>query len=241
MRECSVVDELKDAHLPHKCASSSPLIFHIYASVNQVSIGLDNGLLPIRHHYLNQYWVIVNWPLRNKLQWNFNHHTKLFIYKNASENIVCEIAAILSRVRWVNVLPHLNLGLVSCSPQGYERNRQLWCIYAFIGKWELFFMMHIYGTLDYDEFAITFDMGSMVLPKPEAPGLGWEFEMLDWTCGEMFGHPADPGKTQLNRCWAEFVFGNTKIYLHFLSFLDSGVALIIEILNHGKQGLVYPA
>ena len=35
--------------------------------------------------------------LRNKLQWNFNHSTKLSIHENASENIVCEKAAILSR------------------------------------------------------------------------------------------------------------------------------------------------
>ena len=53
-------------------------------------------------HYLNQCWVIVNWTVRNKLQWNFNQNIKLFIHENASENIVCEMAAILSRVRWVN-------------------------------------------------------------------------------------------------------------------------------------------
>ena len=40
--------------------------------------------------------------LRNKLQWNFNQNTKLFIQENASENIVCEMAAIFSRGRWVN-------------------------------------------------------------------------------------------------------------------------------------------
>ena len=43
--------------------------------------------------------VIVDWTLRNKLQWNFNQYTKLFIHENASENIVCEMA---SRGRWVN-------------------------------------------------------------------------------------------------------------------------------------------
>ena len=32
-----------------------------------------------------------------KLQWNFNQNTKLFIHGNASENIVCKMAAILSR------------------------------------------------------------------------------------------------------------------------------------------------
>ena len=53
-------------------------------------------------HQLNQCCVIVNWTLRNKLQWNFNQNTKLLIYENASENIVCEMAAILSSERWVN-------------------------------------------------------------------------------------------------------------------------------------------
>ena len=41
-------------------------------------------------HYLNQHWVIVNWTLRNKLRWNSNQNTKLFIHKNVSENIVCD-------------------------------------------------------------------------------------------------------------------------------------------------------
>ena len=34
---------------------------------------------------------------RNKLQWNFNQNRKLFFHGNASEYIVCEMAAILSR------------------------------------------------------------------------------------------------------------------------------------------------
>ena len=34
---------------------------------------------------------------RNKLQWNFNQTRKLFNHGNASEYIVCEMAAILSR------------------------------------------------------------------------------------------------------------------------------------------------
>ena len=48
-------------------------------------------------HYLNQCWVIVNWTLRNKFQWNINQNTKLFIHEKASENIVCKMTAILSR------------------------------------------------------------------------------------------------------------------------------------------------
>ena len=34
---------------------------------------------------------------RNKLQWKYNQNKKLFIHGNASEYIVCEMAAILSR------------------------------------------------------------------------------------------------------------------------------------------------
>ena len=45
-----------------------------------------------------------NRTLRNKLQWNFTQNKKLFIDENASENIVCKMAAILSRGRWVNTL-----------------------------------------------------------------------------------------------------------------------------------------
>ena len=33
---------------------------------------------------------------RNKLQWNFNQNTNIFIHENTSENIVSEKAAILS-------------------------------------------------------------------------------------------------------------------------------------------------
>ena len=48
-------------------------------------------------HYLNQCRVIVNWTHVNKLQWNFNQNTIFFIQETAFENVVCEMAAILSR------------------------------------------------------------------------------------------------------------------------------------------------
>ena len=57
-------------------------------------------LFSTKPYNLNQYWVIVNWTLRNKLQWNFNQNTKFFIHKNASGN-VCKMAAVLSRGRRV--------------------------------------------------------------------------------------------------------------------------------------------
>ena len=45
-------------------------------------------------HYLNQCWVIINWTIGNRLQWNFNQNTRLFIHESAPENIVCKMAAI---------------------------------------------------------------------------------------------------------------------------------------------------
>ena len=64
-------------------------------------------------HYRNQCWVIVNWTLRSKLQWSFNQNTKLFIHENTSE-----MAAILSRGRWMNewILTHLKkiMDIITC-------------------------------------------------------------------------------------------------------------------------------
>ena len=39
----------------------------------------------------------------DKLQWNFNQNTKLSIHEKASENIICEMVAILSRGRGVKI------------------------------------------------------------------------------------------------------------------------------------------
>ena len=54
-------------------------------------------------HYLNQSWIIVNLTLRNKLQWNCNQNSNIFIEENTFENVVCEKAAILSRPQCVKV------------------------------------------------------------------------------------------------------------------------------------------
>ena len=54
-------------------------------------------------HYLNQCWNIVNWNLRNKLQWNFNRNSNIFIQEYALDNVVCEMASILSRPQCVDI------------------------------------------------------------------------------------------------------------------------------------------
>ena len=59
------------------------------------------GAKPLPETMLN--FFLVNWTLRNKLQWNSNRNTIFFIRKNAFENVVCEMVAILSTERWVNV------------------------------------------------------------------------------------------------------------------------------------------
>ena len=52
-------------------------------------------------HYLNQCYTVVNWTLRNKLQWNLNPNSDTFIDENALERVVCEITSILSRPQCV--------------------------------------------------------------------------------------------------------------------------------------------
>ena len=76
---------------------------------NLAIIGSDNGLSPGRRHYLNQCWNIVNWTFRNKLQWNFNRNLNIFIQENALDNVVCEMAFILSRPQCVKYL-HSQIG-----------------------------------------------------------------------------------------------------------------------------------
>ena len=63
---------------------------------NLTIIGSDNVLSP--SHYLNQCWNIVNWTLRNKLQWN----SYIFVEENAFQNVIWKMTAILSRPQYVN-------------------------------------------------------------------------------------------------------------------------------------------
>ena len=54
-------------------------------------------------HYLNQCWNIVNWTLRNKLQWNLNRNSYISIQENAFK-IVWKMAIILSRPQCVMLI-----------------------------------------------------------------------------------------------------------------------------------------
>ena len=63
------------------------------------NIGSNNGLSP--GHYLNQCWDIVNSNLSNTFQWNLKQNSYIFIKENAFENVVCDMAAILTRPQCV--------------------------------------------------------------------------------------------------------------------------------------------
>ena len=70
----------------------------IYASVNRVSIGSDNGMSPIRHQAIidSSVGLLPIGPFGT----NFSEiwiETPIFIDKNAFENDFCEMAAILLR------------------------------------------------------------------------------------------------------------------------------------------------
>ena len=56
---------------------------------------------PAPSHNLNQCWNIVNLTHRNKLQWNLNWNSYIFIQENAFKNVIWKMAAILSRPQCV--------------------------------------------------------------------------------------------------------------------------------------------
>ena len=97
------------AHIhPLGCFCSRTILTHwgrvTHICVSRLPItGSDNGLSPGRRQaVIWTNWNIVNWTLRNKLQWKFNRNSNIFIHENAFESFVCEMAAILSRPQCVN-------------------------------------------------------------------------------------------------------------------------------------------
>ena len=89
-------------------------------SVNRVSIGPNNGLLPIQRQaiYLNQCWVIDNWTPGNIFQWNLNLNSIIFIQENAIENVVCLNGSNFVRGRWVNQLKSVYISCIYFPDEG---------------------------------------------------------------------------------------------------------------------------
>ena len=65
-----------------------------------------NGLWPVRCQAIIWTNADVNWTLRNKLQWNPNPNTKLFIRENAVENVVNAFEFVVHRKATSNVIVH---------------------------------------------------------------------------------------------------------------------------------------
>ena len=70
---------------------------------NLIIIGSDNGLSPGRRQAIFRInaGILLIGPLGNKLRWNINRSSNIFIQENALENVVCEMASISSRPQCV--------------------------------------------------------------------------------------------------------------------------------------------
>ena len=82
----------------HKCISELTIIVS------------DNGVSPDQCQAIIQCWNIFNWTLGNKLQWNLNQNSYIFIQENALANVVWKMAAILPRPQCVkNIIIKLSM------------------------------------------------------------------------------------------------------------------------------------
>ena len=76
---------------------------------------------------------IVISTIRNKIQWNLIRNSYVFIHENAFENVVCEMAAILSRPQCVNAVHGRYWVLSRLTPNEYanhvcHKGGSLWCL-----------------------------------------------------------------------------------------------------------------
>ena len=76
--------------------------WRIYASVHWPSlVQMTVVAWSAPNHYLNQCWIIINWIPRNKIQWNINRNSCIFIHENPFQNVVRKTVATLSRPQCV--------------------------------------------------------------------------------------------------------------------------------------------
>ena len=86
------------------CFYRKVLLTHLsLVSVNWVNIGSDNSLLSGQHQVI--IWITAQILLIGTLEKNFSdiliNKSYIFIQENAFENVVWDMAAILSREKWV--------------------------------------------------------------------------------------------------------------------------------------------
>ena len=96
--------------------------------------------------YLQQYWFIVNWSLQNKLQWKLNQNSNIFIQENVLEKDSCEMTAILSTGRWVQmscvwcICVLKQLGWICCLERTMPDRKHI-THYWHLGTWEISFVI----------------------------------------------------------------------------------------------------
>ena len=86
-------------------------------------------LFGVPSHYLNQYWLLVNWTMRKKFQWKYNQTTGIFIQQNAFQSVFCKLSAIWIQPKCVkhwSILPissgvtTMKLGKHAASPRSWS-------------------------------------------------------------------------------------------------------------------------
>ena len=80
-------------------------VTYVYLAVNITIIGSDNGLSPDLHQAIiwTNAGIFFNSTLGNKLQWNINWNSYVFIEENEFENVVWKFAAILFQLQCVKI------------------------------------------------------------------------------------------------------------------------------------------
>ena len=84
-----------------------PLAPHIcFSKLGQDWFRLRFVTCSVPNHYLNQHWLLVNWTIRNKFQWNLNQlrnktfHSRICIWKYILRN--CDNFVPGKIGKWVN-------------------------------------------------------------------------------------------------------------------------------------------
>ena len=79
---CCVKKNITDIHGLH----DDVVYVNTLGSIEYASIGSDNGFSPFGARSLSEqmeaYYLIMNWNIGNKFQWNSNPNTTIFIQEN---------------------------------------------------------------------------------------------------------------------------------------------------------------
>ena len=178
------------------------------------------GAWLVPRHYLNQWWHIVNYTIRNTFQWNIIWNSKGFIPENAIENVVCEMAAILSLPQCVN---GTIVGLLYWHPfilvESLQFNWRLGTLNSLApGRFQFNFRKVIFKlTLVNGGWGISYEIAIRWMPLDLTDDKSPLVQVMAWCC-QATSH-------YLSQCWPRFMSPNgvtrpqwvnslKEIYLH---------------------------